>query len=129
MADIDRFRRVNDTHGHAFGDAVLCEVVRRMHGCVRSHDLFGRYGGEEFLIVCPECSPTNASKLAERIRFAVAERPIVHKGTEIEVTVSIGLATTLQENDATCEELVELADRALYKAKNEGRNRVEAAMA
>ena len=125
MADIDHFKRVNDTYGHAAGDAVLCEVARRMHDCVRSHDLLGRYGGEEFLIVCPECSPANAAKLAERIRHAVADKPIDHKGTEIDVTISIGLATTLPEKDDTCEELVQIADTALYKAKDAGRNRVE----
>jgi diguanylate cyclase (GGDEF)-like protein len=76
MADLDHFKRINDTYGHAAGDAVLCEVARRMTARTRVYDFVGRYGGEEFLILLPGCNLLQAAKMAERLRLAVAATPM-----------------------------------------------------
>ncbi len=124
MADLDHFKRVNDHYGHLTGDAVLREAARRMSGCLRSYDYVGRYGGEEFLIVLPGSTAEIAAQLAERIRWAVARRPIPVGETQIEATLSDGVsaATGIETRS---EDLIRKADRALYRAKHLGRNRVE----
>jgi two-component system cell cycle response regulator len=123
MADLDHFKLVNDRHGHLTGDAVLEEVARRMSGCLRPYDYVGRYGGEEFLIVLPGLSSENASQLAERIRLAVSAEPIAAGEFPVRVTVSLGATTATR--GSTPEEVIRLADAALYRAKELGRNRVE----
>jgi diguanylate cyclase (GGDEF)-like protein len=127
MADIDHFKLVNDTYGHLVGDKVLFEVARRLSLVVRSYDRTGRYGGEEFLIVVPGCNPSGLAKLAERLRLAVASKPIETDAGALAVTVSFGLAfVPLGEEFVTnCEDLLRRADDALYDAKRHGRNRVE----
>jgi len=123
LLDFDHFKSVNDTHGHLAGDAVLVECVDRVGGVVRSYDSLGRFGGEEFLLLFPNTGEDESRAVCERIRRAMEERPVTHNGIEIPVTASIGLVTGTGED--TGDELVELADQALYRAKAKGRNRVE----
>lgn len=121
MIDVDHFKNVNDAHGHLTGDVVLKEVVRRMQNAVRSYDFVGRYGGEEFLIVLPGCDLSRARDTAERVRSAVACKPVLADGFDLPVTVSIGVAVA--DSAATKEmEILAIADAAMYKAKDAGRN-------
>ncbi len=125
IIDIDWFKRVNDTHGHAAGDAVLRELTQRIAYHVRTFDLFARYGGEEFVVVLPETDRRVAEGVAERLRTVVAEAPFQIDGVagEIAVTISIGLAVTADARE-TSDSLLRRADEALYAAKAAGRNRV-----
>ncbi len=123
--DGDRFKRVNDTYGHAVGDAVLCELGDRVRSVLRGGDTPGRYGGEEFLILLPETDTEEARQIAERIRAAVAAHPLALPNVEggVNMTVSIGVATyPLDGNNSG--ELVQKADQAMYWAKRLGRNQV-----
>jgi two-component system cell cycle response regulator len=120
MADLDHFKKINDTYGHAAGDAVLCEATRRMTQNLRVYDAIGRYGGEEFLIVAPGCGKAEAMQVADRLREALCERPI-NLGSQFEpVTASLGVAAA--EPGMGMESLLSLADKALYAAKRSGRN-------
>jgi diguanylate cyclase (GGDEF)-like protein len=125
MADIDHFKRINDTHGHQTGDEVLCEVARRMQSSLRRYDTAGRFGGEEFLLVFPECSLEEGVKLAERICHLVSSEPVKAKNIPIEVSISLGVAVANQVVAANLEALLGSVDAALYRAKEAGRNRVE----
>ncbi|HLK70253.1 MAG TPA: diguanylate cyclase [Bryobacteraceae bacterium] len=127
MADLDRFKHINDTYGHLAGDAVLREATERMRSVVRSYDAIGRYGGEEFLIVQPACEGEAAHAQAERVRDAVAAGPYVAAGQTFTVTCSIGVACRRPPFLLDCDALVREADVALYRAKEKGRNRVESA--
>lgn len=128
MADVDYFKKVNDRYGHQVGDIVLAEVAKRMASEVRSYEVIGRYGGEEFLIVVTGCSLSGAAKQAERVRHAVEAREFDVLGLRIPVTVSLGVASSSQIDPPNEELLIALADTALYSAKQAGRNRVEMAM-
>ncbi|OIO94298.1 MAG: diguanylate cyclase response regulator [Armatimonadetes bacterium CG2_30_59_28] len=122
MIDIDHFKAVNDAYGHQAGDAVLKEVAARVSTTVRPYDSVGRYGGEEFLVILPGCDEPRAQIVAERL-CCVVSREVVHtSAAEISVTLSLGLALSAQGE--TSERLVHAADRALYEAKRNGRNRV-----
>jgi len=123
MIDVDHFKEVNDTHGHLAGDAVLKEIARRIQEVLRSYDLVGRYGGEEFLIVLPDCDLDQVRTCAERIRRAMADEPVCLGDWSIPVTVSVGMviANSLL---ATEKDALAAADTALYRAKNSGRNQV-----
>jgi two-component system, cell cycle response regulator len=121
MLDVDHFKKINDTYGHLAGDVVLKEVTHRMSQLVRSYDLVGRYGGEEFLIVLPNCDNNHIRQSAERIRLVVASTPILATGSEISVTISIG-ATVVTPGTTLAEKMLATADAALYRAKNGGRN-------
>jgi two-component system cell cycle response regulator len=127
MADIDHFKKINDTHGHLVGDAVLQEVTKRLAAIVRPYDAVGRYGGEEFLIVFPGCSVADLLAGAERLRCCVADQPIETKAAQIPVTLSLGIASIDpgQKEILSCEVFLRHADEALYAAKALGRNRVE----
>jgi diguanylate cyclase (GGDEF)-like protein len=125
MVDLDHFKQVNDTYGHLAGDAILREAAGRMQFVVRSYDLVGRYGGEEFLIVLPGTSGANATQLAERLRATLAEEPVGHDLLRIRVTASFGVSATGQAAGDDPQTLIRLADEALYRAKEKGRNRVE----
>lgn len=124
VLDLDFFKRINDRHGHAAGDAVLRELVRRARECLRISDLFGRIGGEEFLLVWPATDLAGVRVAAERLRAAVAGTPFAVPGAEIAVTASIGV-TTIAVGGEQPEEAVARADAALYAAKQGGRDRVE----
>lgn len=123
MADVDDFKKVNDSHGHAAGDVVLRIIASEIAAVVRPYDSVGRYGGEEFLIVAPDCGPAEIWELAERIRLCVANCSIVAAGANLRVTLSLGVANG--HSAADTEKLLAAADTALYVAKNGGRNRVE----
>jgi len=125
LLDIDHFKQVNDTYGHLCGDAVLQETVKRITASVREYDTVGRYGGEEFLIVVPTSDTTGILKLSERIRLAISEKPIRTDAGEIPVTVSLGAAISNETTPLEPKEMLHLADDALYRAKDNGRNRSE----
>ena len=131
MTDIDYFKKINDTHGHLIGDAVLQEVTRRLAVGVRPYDVVGRYGGEEFLVIFPGCNADNLIVGAERLRHCIADEPIETSVGQISVTLSLGLASVEQNEKETldCEAFLRTADEALYAAKARGRNRVEIAPA
>jgi diguanylate cyclase (GGDEF)-like protein len=133
MLDIDHFKRVNDTWGHAAGDTVLTELARRIEGEVRQSDVAARYGGEEFVVLMPGTDTASAAPLAERIRSAIAASPVeLSSGDSVTTTASIGIASVEPlrvdtELDALGESLLAEADGALYRAKAAGRDRVEVA--
>ncbi len=129
MADLDGFKPVNDQFGHMAGDVVLRQAATRMRAAVRRYDSVGRYGGEEFLMVLPGCELPMGVALAERIRDAIAAQSF-HVGNEyIRLTCSLGAACATPPAVPAADDLVREADAALYRAKNYGRNRVEAATA
>ncbi len=126
MVDIDHFKHVNDRHGHAGGDVVICEVARRINEAVRSHDLVVRWGGEEFLIFAPAVPPGQLEVLAQRVLFNVNAKPVQLETGELDVSVSIGFASfPLPPHRVSLrwEQAVNLVDMALYTAKTQGRNR------
>lgn len=124
MLDLDHFKLLNDTYGHEAGDVVLREIAGVMRQAVRSEDTVCRYGGEEFVAILPELGPEEALSRAESIRHLVSELRIYHRGESLrEVTISIGVAV-YPYNGESPEQLLSLADRALYEAKHLGRNRV-----
>jgi diguanylate cyclase (GGDEF)-like protein len=125
LADLDHFKRVNDTHGHLIGDAVLRAISERAVAAMRPYDLIGRYGGEEFLLVLPGCGEVGTLKVCERIRARVAERPVRHDGREVAVSLSLGGAVFNPGRPVSAFALVQAADAAMYRAKAAGRNRVE----
>ncbi len=130
IADIDRFKQVNDTYGHDAGDEVLREFANRVRATVRGADLACRFGGEEFVIVMPDTTPEMAAVVAERLRLMVESRgfEIARADAVLSATASLGIASLRPEGD-TPETLLKRADVALYEAKNNGRNRVVAAAA
>lgn len=124
MLDVDHFKRFNDTHGHAAGDALLAQVGRQIQSGVRTEDIACRYGGEEFTVVLPELDAASACTRAEQIRRAVEIATVQHLGQQLgPVTLSIGIAT-FPGDGLTPETLMQLADATLYRAKAAGRNRV-----
>lgn len=126
ITDIDRFKDVNDTHGHDAGDDVLREFARRLRINVRGMDLACRYGGEEFVIVMPDTPPHVAAEVAERLRAQIESDgfSIENGARSIEVTVSVGVTSLIQSEAETAKALLKRADEALYEAKQTGRNRV-----
>ncbi|WP_417495399.1 GGDEF domain-containing protein [Maricaulis sp.] len=126
MIDLDHFKRVNDTHGHAIGDRVLIETVKVVQKCLRDRDLLGRLGGEEFAVVLHDTTIEHAATAAERIRAAIeAMRICDDQGGAVPITTSLGVsAATADTGLDTPESLLLAADEALYEAKNSGRNRV-----
>jgi two-component system, cell cycle response regulator len=123
MGDLDHFKIVNDTYGHAIGDAVLKDAARRIKACVRAYDSLGRLGGEEFLAVLPECSSAVAYTVAERLGNVLRQTPIVTPGGSVPITISVGVASTDQLLGCTAEQLMRAADVAMYRAKHLGRAR------
>jgi two-component system, cell cycle response regulator len=124
MMDIDRFRTINEELGHLGGDFTLRELASRIKGNIRKEELFARYGGEEFAVVLPETPREGAVNLAERLLRVVNSEPFHYEDKVYQVTISIGVTTTLGEKSITPSELIRRADEKLYQAKHEGRNRV-----
>jgi diguanylate cyclase (GGDEF)-like protein len=136
MLDLDRFKRVNDEHGHQAGDAVLQQFAQRIAQRLRRHDRLGRYGGEEFLVLLPGTDRPGACAVAEELRRVIEERPFTFGSARIPVTVSVGVCARGRTDagsagapapQAQVERMIADADRALYAAKRNGRNRVEVA--
>jgi diguanylate cyclase (GGDEF)-like protein len=123
VIDIDHFKKVNDTHGHATGDVVIRRVGELIENSLRTTDKAGRFGGEEFVVLLREVDEVGAQALARRIREAVGNEVIAHGHKDIGVTVSIGVALAVL-SDRDVQDTIERADRALYMAKSTGRNRV-----
>jgi diguanylate cyclase (GGDEF)-like protein len=122
MLDVDRFKSINDAHGHLAGDAALKSIASCTLSCIRDSDILFRYGGEEFCIALANTSLAGARKLAERVRRALEILVVRASGTRLHVTASFGVATLAKEDDAS--HLVEKADHSLYRAKALGRNRI-----
>jgi diguanylate cyclase (GGDEF)-like protein len=123
LLDIDHFKRINDSHGHPAGDAVLHQLADLLKRTSRGEDLVFRYGGEEFAAVLPNASARAAAQIAERIRTFVEKYNFLWNHQALPVTVSIGVASA-SASDKNSQALIQAADAALYQAKNEGRNRV-----
>jgi len=125
LLDIDRFKTINDTRGHIAGDSVLRQVGELLKREARSVDIVARYGGEEFVVVMPETAGHGAAIFAERVRSRVQNRDFADPGSDpVRVTVSIGVASVPDDRVHSPESFISLADQALYRAKNEGRNLV-----
>ncbi|MCX7709382.1 MAG: diguanylate cyclase [Clostridia bacterium] len=125
MLDIDFFKKINDTFGHLTGDAVLKELARILTGMLRNSDIVGRYGGEEFGIVLPDIDAESTARLCERIRNSIKEHIFKTRESEIKITVSMGVSFLPAGAAVGCAEMIKKADDALYRAKQNGRNRVE----
>src|SRR5271169_1382671 len=129
LMDLDHFKYVNDTYGHLAGDEVLRETAQRMTAHIRPYDSVGRYGGEEFLIVVPFADGPRTQALAERIRRAIEAKPMLVNSIPISVTASLGVTASVNSSPRDAQEILRLADAALYRAKELGRNRCELAKA
>jgi diguanylate cyclase (GGDEF)-like protein len=125
LVDVDRFKAINDELGHPFGDEALKEVARRLRSDLRVYDSVGRYGGEEFLLVLPGCDLAAALRRTEQIRAGVSDTLVRTATKERQVTVSMGVAVSSGLGELEAERLLNQADVALYRAKKNGRNRVE----
>lgn len=124
LIDLDRFKNVNDNFGHQAGDQVLVEVVRLTADCLRASDTFARYGGEEFVVLLPDTDLEGAKTLAERIRIRIEQHPLPIDHKTISMTISAGV-TVLQSDDDGVDPMLRRADKALYAAKQGGRNRID----
>ncbi|MFT7560334.1 MAG: diguanylate cyclase (GGDEF)-like protein [Flavobacteriales bacterium] len=122
LIDIDLFKTINDNHGHSAGDAALKSIAKDIQSSLRETDQVFRYGGEEFIAILHEADISNAEKTAERIRKTIATTPIIYDGVELRATCSIGVCTLRESDDPSS--FFKRTDKALYKAKNAGRNRV-----
>jgi diguanylate cyclase (GGDEF)-like protein len=125
FVDLDHFKRINDERGHDAGDIVLERTARVLRRTVRTEDTVGRFGGEEFVIMCPGCSVEDARIVAERVRSNLAAEQFSMGGQEWHVTASFGVAAALASAALDWSEVIRGADEALYRAKHLGRNRVE----
>jgi diguanylate cyclase (GGDEF)-like protein len=124
MIDVDHFKSINDQHGHPAGDGVLREMAQVLRETLRAVDALGRYGGEEFVALLPHTGAEEARQTAERIRFHV-QRRVFHAGaSEVRISVSVGVATCPGPGIDSADALLREADKALYRAKEAGRNRV-----
>lgn len=123
MLDIDDFKKINDEHGHPIGDQVLTTLAKTIQECVRSADIVGRLGGEEFLVIMPHTPANTAVAVAERIRKAIQNQTIKSGGVSIGVTVSLGVASFPSKNITDKSSLLKAADDALYQAKRAGKNK------
>lgn len=125
VADIDHFKRINDTYGHQVGDVVIQNVAKSLLTALREEDAVGRIGGEEFLLILTGCSTTEIFRTLERVRIAIAEATIEAEGHALHISMSFGAAAGSPETMESFEQLTQIADKALYAAKHNGRNRVE----
>jgi two-component system, cell cycle response regulator len=127
LIDLDHFKRVNDTYGHPGGDAVLKRACEACTRALRTEDVFARFGGEEFAVVLRGIELKGATRLGDRLREAVANEVVDHEGKQIKITLSAGTASMACCGAPSAEELISIADRRLYLAKQQGRNRIVAA--
>lgn len=127
LFDIDKFKSVNDTYGHATGDVVICAVSEVASSQLRPYDLIARYGGEEYIVFLPRTSVSVAQDVAERIRKSVEGNVINFQSVSLKCTISLGVAKSSTSEPVDLDELIAVADDALYRAKEGGRNRVETA--
>ena len=127
LTDLDFFKRVNDTYGHAMGDSVLRETAHRIRTGIRPYDAVGRYGGEEFLIVTPGCDSSNVLIVSERLRAYICAEPIQTCQGSVKVTASFGVASSVALPHLDADGFIHAADEALYRAKAAGINRIEVA--
>ncbi len=123
LCDLDRFKRINDTHGHAVGDEVLRAIAQRLADLTRPQDLLARFGGEEFVILLPGTDEVTGAAIAQRIRRGISAQPVQTSAGEMSATISIGLASSAPAA-VPMSDLLREADRALYEAKAQGRDRV-----
>ncbi len=123
LFDVDHFKKVNDTFGHLAGDHVLKELAKIVNGALRAEDVLGRYGGEEFTVICRGIPLAHSGVLAERLRVLVEAQTFDFMRADIPVTISLGVATFPDTDAKTVDELIGAADEALYEAKRSGRNR------
>lgn len=124
LLDADNFKNINDTYGHQAGDQALIELSRNCLETIRKKDIFARYGGEEFILLLPDETLSDAQATAERLRKKIAETPLIVNGQNIPITISLGVASTNPSIAKNMNSLVAQADKALYKSKQNGRNRV-----
>ena len=122
MIDIDNFKQINDNFGHSVGDKVLSEVAFRLKHSLRRYDKIGRYGGDEMLIVLPNCDQSNVTIIAERLKQVVCTKKIKTTAGDLDVTISLGGSSTQNLNNISLDKLLESSDNALYMAKRQGRN-------
>ncbi|RJP81280.1 MAG: GGDEF domain-containing protein [Desulfobacteraceae bacterium] len=123
LLDVDHFKKINDTYGHVIGDKCLKEIIKRIKPALRETDFLARYGGEEFIVILPETGGEIAQQTAERLRSIIENIEFLHKKEQVKITISIG-ATQARPEDETHESIFHRTDKALYEAKNAGRNRV-----
>jgi len=124
LFDLDKFKALNDTYGHPGGDKALVAFAAHMRGSIRNEDVFARYGGEEFVIITRGIGREGARQFAERLRAEIAELVVEHDSKKFGFTTSIGIATIPENSVSSADAMVEAADRALYQAKEGGRDRV-----
>lgn len=124
MADIDFFKKMNDHFGHIAGDRVLQHTTKQLESQLRNYDYIGRYGGEEFIILLPNCDINGSTKIAERLRYCIENSLLIYEEMHLQLTMSFGIATVTPGTQLDSELLIHYADKALYMAKNNGRNRV-----
>jgi len=127
LCDVDHFKNVNDRYGHNTGDDVLKELARRLQHSVRSYDMVGRFGGEEFLVILNKCDPSSAATRAENLRAAIAKKPFQTRSNALDVTISVGLTLSTDFEHESLDEILAATDVAMYAAKNAGRNCVRRA--
>jgi diguanylate cyclase (GGDEF)-like protein len=126
VLDIDHFKQVNDTHGHAVGDLVLTRLAATLRGLLREGDLLARFGGEEFVVLLSQCDLVAGALFAQRVCEAVAAMPVQREGLpDLRVTASLGVAESRKGAELDLDTLLQRADQAMYRAKQSGRNRVE----
>ncbi len=128
ISDIDYFKKINDTFGHLAGDTALRETAKRLQSLARQYDDIGRYGGEEFLIVLPGCNLEDTVNYAERLRVCIEQNAVKTNEVTIPVTMSMGVTASVDGKATDVDSIIHIADNVLYKAKNNGRNRVEFAV-
>jgi diguanylate cyclase (GGDEF)-like protein len=124
MMDLDHFKRINDSCGHPYGDYILERFAAILKRSVREGDLSARYGGEEFLVILPDCDKSEVRTVGERIRRVTEGEVFTHGKKPVPLTVSLGAATSYESSGLNYRQLIALADRALYDAKENGRNQL-----
>ena len=124
ILDVDHFKNVNDTYGHAAGDAVLQDLAQKCSEQLRSFDVMARYGGDEFILMLPETESDKASQTAERLRQVIESNRLETVSGPLQVTISFGIATLEESDEISLDDLIDRADTALYIAKNNGRNQI-----